>query len=216
MLEKLKYKVWEANRRLAKLGLAKFDWGSVSCADRDSKMFIIKPHGIDFDELLPENFAVIDFDGNLIEGDNPSSDWKTHLALYKCFDISAVAHSYSDAAMGFAAANRPIPVFNATHARYFKGDVPATRLLTKEEIESDYDINIGKIIKEAFTSRNASEIPAVIVSGHEPYVWGHTIDEALKNAAVLEAVAKSAISALTLSPGIAPISKTLMEFLYKM
>ena len=102
MLENLKYKVWEANRRLAKNGLAKFDWGSVSYADRDTKLFIIKPDGIDFDELLPESFVVIDFDGNVLEGENPSSDWKTHLELYKNFGINAVAHFYSDAALGFA------------------------------------------------------------------------------------------------------------------
>ena len=213
MLENLKYKVWEANRRLARLGLAKFDWGSVSCADRDTKLFVIKPDGVDFDELLPENFTVIDFDGNIIEGENPSSDWQTHLALYKSFDISSVVHSYSEAAMGFAAASRPVPVFSATHAKFFKGDIPATRLLTKDEIENDYNLNIGKIITEA--AKNPAEIPAVIVSGHEAYTWGHKIDDAVKNAAVLETVAKSAICALELSEGIAPLSKTLVEFLYK-
>lgn len=213
MLEKMKYNVWEANRRLAKLGLAKFDWGSVSCAYRDTKLFVIKPDGIDFDELVPENFSVVDFDGNLIEGEKPSSDWQTHLEIYKNLDVSAVVHSFSDAAMGFAAANRPVPVFSATHARFFKGDIPATRLLTKDEIENGYNTNIGKVIAEA--ANNPDEIPAAIVSGHEPYVWGHTIDEAVKNAAVLETVAKSAISALTLSPGMPPLSRTLVEFLYK-
>ncbi|MBQ8637248.1 MAG: class II aldolase/adducin family protein [Clostridia bacterium] len=215
MLENLKYKVWEANRRLAKMGLAKFDWGGISYADRDTKLFIIKPDGIDFDELLPESFVVIDFDGNILEGENPSSDWKTHLELYKSFGINAVAHFYSDAALGFAAASRPIPVFSAVHAKYFKGDIPATRLLTKAEIENDYYVNIGKIVAEAFKSRNADEIPAVIVSGHEPYAWGKTLDEAVKNAAVLEEAAKSALCALSLSPGIAPLSNTLVDFLYK-
>ncbi|MBS7298972.1 MAG: class II aldolase/adducin family protein [Eubacteriales bacterium] len=213
MLENLKYKVWEANRRLAKSGLAKFDWGSVSYFDRDTKMMVIKPDGIDFDELVPENFTVIDSNGNIIEGDRPSSDWQTHLEIYKNMDVNTVVHSFSEAAMGFAAANRPVPVFSATHARFFKGDIPATRLLTKEEIENGYYSNLGKVITE--TAKAPDEIPAVIVSGHEPYIWGHTIDEVVKNAAVLEAVAKSAISALTLSPGIPPLSKTLVEFLYK-
>lgn len=213
MLENLKYKVWEANRRLAKLGLGKFDWGSVSFADRDTKLFIIKPDGVDFDELLPENFAVIDFDGNIIEGENPSADWQTHLALYKSFNVNSIAHSYSEAAMGFAAASRPVPVFSATHAKFFKGDIPATRLLTKDEIEKDYNLNIGKIITEA--AKTPDEIPGIIVSGHESYTWGHTIDEAVKNAAVLETVAKSALCALGLSEGIAPLSKTLVDFLYR-
>lgn len=214
MLEELKYRVWEANRRLPAHGLAKFDLGSVSAADKGAKMFVIKPQGVNFDELLPEKFVAVDFDGNIIEGENPSEDWQAHLAIYKNFGCNAIAHTYSQAAIGFAAARRPIPVFSALHAKYFKGDIPATRLLTADEIEGDYYGSIGKVIAEAFTGRNFVEIPAVIVSGHEPYVWGKSLDEAVKNAAMLEAAAKGALAALSLSPGIAPLSSALQSRLF--
>ncbi len=215
MLEQLKYKVWEESRRLARFSLARFDMGSVSGADRGTGLFVIKPEGVPFDELVPEQFVVIDFDGNIIEGECPSRDWQTHLVLYKAFNCGGIAHSYSEAASGFAAACRPVPVFSAVHADYFGGDVPATRLLTKEEIEGNYRESIGKIITEAFVSRNPLEIPAVIVSGHEPFVWGEDCTAAVKNAALLEAVAKSALCALTLSPGLPPLSKTLVDFRHK-
>ncbi|MBQ7794537.1 MAG: class II aldolase/adducin family protein [Clostridia bacterium] len=212
MLEELKYRVWEANRRLAKLGLAKFSEGSVSGADRDKGLFVIKPEGVDFDELLPESFSVIDFNANVLEGDTPSADWLTHLALYKSFaDIGAVAHFAGDSSLGFAAARRPVPVFSTLHAKHFKGDIPATRLLTKEEIAQDFELNIGKTVAEAFENRSYTEIPAVIVSGDMPYAWAKTPQDAVMNAAYAETAAKTALSALTLSQGLPPLSVPMIE-----
>ncbi len=216
MLETLKYTVWQANRRMSKLGLAEFCDGAVSAADRDKGLFVIKPCGVEYDELVPESFTVIDWDGNILEGSAPSPDWQTHLALYKTFpDIGAIAHTAGEHTAGFGAARRPIPVFSELHAKHFAGDIPATRLLTKEEIENDYELNVAKTIGEAFKERDAVDTPAVIVSGGTAYAWAKTAVDAVQNAAYLERAAKLTLTALTLSEGIPPLSAPLQKKLKK-
>lgn len=214
MLDELKYKVWDAARRMAKLGLVKFDWGSVSGINRDKNLFAIKPEGVAYEDLVPEQFVIIDLSGNIIEGENPAADWQTHLELYKAFPCGGIAHTCSDWATGFAASCKPIPAFGAIHADYFRGDIPATRLMTKEEIEQNYERNMGLVIAETFRTRNPQEIPAVLVSGHEPYTWGRDAAEAVQTAAVAEALAKTAACALTLTPGLAPVSKAIIDKRY--
>lgn len=213
MLEELKYKVWEANRQLPEYGLVTFTWGNVSGIDREQGMFVIKPSGVSYDELRPDQMVIVDLDGNVIEGDlNPSSDTPTHLELYKAFPkCGAIVHTHSEWATSFAQARKPIPPFGTTHADYFYGEIPATRLMTREEIENDYEKNTGLVIAETFKNRDPEAIPAVLVSNHGPFAWGTNPFDAVHNAVVLEEVAKMALRSMTLTPGLAPISQAILD-----
>lgn len=217
MLEELKYKVWQANLELPKHGLVTFTWGNVSGIDREQGLFVIKPSGVEYSELRPEMMVVMDLNGNKIEGDlNPSSDTPTHLELYKAFPkCGGIVHTHSTWATSFAQACKPIPPFGTTHADYFYGEIPATRLMTKAEIEGDYEKNTGLVIIEAFKKRDPEAVPGVLVSNHGPFAWGTDAANAVHNAVVMEEVAKMALRAMTLTPGLPPISQAILDKHYK-
>lgn len=194
MLEELKKQVYEANMELPKRGLVTYTWGNVSGIDREKGLFVIKPSGVDYDELKPEDLVVMDLKGNKVEGDmNPSSDTKTHVVLYNAFPkIGGIVHTHSPHAVAWAQAGRDIPAYGTTHADYFYGDVPCARSLTKEEIDEDYEANTGHIIVEVFKERELDPIfvPAVICRNHGPFTWGKDAAQAVYHSVVLEEVAK--------------------------
>lgn len=204
MLDKLKRAVYEANMELPRRGLVTFTWGNVSGIDREKGLFVIKPSGVEYDELRPEDLVVMDLEGNKVEGAmNPSSDTKTHLELYKAFpEIGGIVHTHSTHAVAWAQAGRDIPAYGTTHADYFYGDIPCARSLTPEEIEEDYEKNTGKVIIETFRGRNIQPkfVPAVICRNHGPFTWGKDAAQAVYHAVVLEEVAKMALMTEQLNP----------------
>ena len=215
MLEELKKQVYEAKLMLPKYGLVTYTWGNVSGIDREKGLFVIKPSGVPYEELKAEHMVVVDMDGNKVEGDlNPSSDTPTHLELYKAFpECGGIVHTHSSWATTFAQACKGIPAFGTTHADYFYGEIPATRLMTKEEIEGAYEKNTGTVIIETFKNRgiDPAAVPGVLVSNHGPFAWGTDADNAVHNDVVLEEVAKMAHRAMTLAPGLPPISQTILD-----
>ncbi|MDR1549199.1 MAG: L-ribulose-5-phosphate 4-epimerase [Hungatella sp.] len=192
MLEELKAKVFEANMLLPEYGLVTFTWGNVSELSADRKYFVIKPSGIDYDRLSPEDMVVMDMEGNKAEGRyNPSSDTKTHLELYKTWtDIGGIVHTHSPYATSWAQAGRALSCYGTTHADYFYGDIPCARNLTPEEIEEDYERNTGNVIIESFKNLNPVHVPGALCKNHGPFAWGKDAAEAVHNAVVLEKVAK--------------------------
>ena len=196
MLEELKKVVYEANMLLPKYGLVTFTWGNVSAIDREKGLFVIKPSGVDYEKMTPEDMVVMDLNGNKVEGRlNPSSDTATHLELYKAFpEIGGVVHTHSSYATSWAQSGRSIPCYGTTHADYFYGEIPCVRCLTKEEIEDAYEANTGHLIVNEFKSmaKDPAAVPAVLCKNHGPFVWGKDAHEAVHNAVVLEEVAKMA------------------------
>ena len=194
MLEKLKKEVYEANIELVKQNLVVYTWGNASAINEDRTLIVIKPSGIEYEKMKPDDMVVVDLNGKVVEGNlNPSVDTPTHIELYKNFNsIGGVVHTHSTWATQWAQARRDIPVYGTTHADYFFGDIPCTRLLTKEEIEDEYEKNTGKVIVEALKNRNCDEIPGVICASHGPFTWGKDVKEAVFNASVLEKIAQMA------------------------
>jgi L-ribulose-5-phosphate 4-epimerase len=197
----LKEQVWRANLDLLKQKLVILTWGNVSGFDRNEGIVAIKPSGVSYEEIMPDDIVIVDLEGKIIEGAlTPSSDTPTHLELYKTFDgISAVVHTHSEYATLFAQANREIPCLGTTHADYFNGPIPVTRLIRKQEVDVDYEANTGKVIIERFSDLDPHEMPAVLVASHGPFTWGRTPDEAVKNSLVLEKVAQMAWGTLLLN-----------------
>ena len=194
MLEELKKAVYEANMLLPKYGLVTFTWGNVSQIDRETGYFAIKPSGVDYDKLTPDDMVIMDLEGNKIEGRyNPSSDTPTHLELYKAFpNIGGVVHTHSPWATSWAQAGRGIPCYGTTHADYMYGEIPCVRCLTREEIEGAYEKNTGLLIADYFKDKDYEAVPAVLCKNHGPFTWGKDGHEAVHNAVVLEEVAKMA------------------------
>ena len=192
MLEILKKEVYEANMELPQRGLVTYTWGNVSGIDRERELFVIKPSGISYDELKPEDMVVMDLKGNKVEGRyNPSSDTATHLELYLAFpEIGGIVHTHSPAATSWAQAGRGIPCYGTTHADYFYGEIPCARSLTEEEVKNDYEKNTGLVIIETFLNLNPSYVPGVLCKNHGPFTWGKDAAEAVYNSVVLEEVAK--------------------------
>ena len=213
MLEALKQQVYEANMELPRRGLVTYTWGNVSGIDREKGLFVIKPSGVEYDELTPEMLVVMDLNGNKVEGDlNPSSDTKTHLELYKAFpQLGGIVHPHSTHAVAFAQARRDLPAFGTTHADYFYGPVPCTRELTPGEIDEDYEKNTGKVIIETFAGKDPEAIPAVLVNSHGPFAWGTDAENAVHNAVVLEEVAFMNFHALQLSPNRGAMQQELLD-----
>lgn len=203
MLEKLKQEVYEANMKLPELELVTFTWGNVSGIDREKGLFVIKPSGVEYDDLKPEDMVVVNLEGEVVEGEmNPSSDTPTHTYLYNHFpNIGGITHTHSPWAVSFAAAKMDIPAVSTTHADTFFGDIPAAPALTKEEIEEAYELNTGKVIVNEFEKRgiDPDAIPAVLVSQHGPFSWGATPDKSVYNAKVLEVAAEMSYHALQLT-----------------
>ena len=204
MLEQLKEQVYRANMQLPEYGLVTFTWGNVSGIDRESGLFVIKPSGVEYEELKPSDMVVIDLDGNRVEGSlNPSTDTDTHLELYKAFpEIGGIVHTHSTYAVAWAQAGQDIPCYGTTHADYFYGDIPCARNLTPEEIEEAYEKNTGKVIIEAFKDRNPMYVPGVVCKNHGPFAWGKDCFQAVYHAAVLERVAQMDILTRIVDPGV--------------
>lgn len=208
MLEELKKEVYIANMELPKRGLVTYTWGNVSGIDRASGLFVIKPSGVDYDKLQPEDMVVMDLEGNKVEGKyKPSSDTATHLELYKKYlDIGGVVHTHSTEAVAWAQAGKDIPLFGTTHADYFLGAIPCTRNLTPEEIDEAYERNTGLVIIETFENRGINPVytPGVLCKNHGPFTWGKDAHEAVHNAVVLEEVAKMARFTIQINPSVEP------------
>lgn len=215
MLEELKQLVYEANMDLPKYGLVTFTWGNVSAIVREKGLFVIKPSGVEYDKLTPEDMVVMDLDGNKVEGRyNPSSDTATHLELYKAFpEIGGVVHTHSTHATSWAQAGRSIPCYGTTHADYIYGEVPCVRCLTKEEIEDNYEKNTGRLIVEEFIRRckEPMAVPAVLCKNHGPFAWGKDAKDAVHNAVVLEEVAKMAFMAEMINPRVEAAPQELQD-----
>jgi L-ribulose-5-phosphate 4-epimerase len=192
MLKDLKQRVYEANMLLPKYGLVKFTWGNVSGIDRESDLVVIKPSGVEYEALTPEQLPVIRLsDGKRVEGElNPSSDTPTHLALYRAFPkIGGIVHTHSRWATIYAQARRSIPQLGTTHADYFYGEIPCTRLMTEFEISEEYEAETGAVIIEAFYGKDEMQVPGILVANHGPFVWGGDVAEAVHNAVVMEEIA---------------------------
>lgn len=211
-LEKLKEEVYRANMGLVSNHLVILTWGNVSAIDRDSGVVVIKPSGVEYDALTPDDMVVVDLEGNVIEGTlNPSSDTPTHLKLYKSFEgISGIVHTHSTHATTWAQACRPVPALGTTHADYFYGDVPCTRPMTREEIEEAYELNTGKVIVETLEGIDPMQMPGILVANHGPFSWGRSASEALHNAIVLEETARMAWMTVMLGKT-EPIAKYLLD-----
>lgn len=195
MLEALKEDVLKANLNLVKHGLVLFTWGNVSGIDRKTSLIVIKPSGVSYDDLMPENMVVVDFDCNVIEGIlKPSSDTLTHIELYKAFpEIGGIVHTHSTYAVAWAQAMKAIPAMGTTHADHFYGEIPCTRELTQDEVERGYEKETGTVIVETFKTINPMHVPGVLVGNHGPFAWGANAEKAVYNAVVLEEVAKMAL-----------------------
>ena len=215
MLEELKKQVYEANMELPKHGLVTFTWGNVSGIDSESGLFVIKPSGVDYDKLTPEDMVVMDLAGNRVEGKyKPSSDTATHLELYKAFpEIGGIVHTHSSYATSWAQAGRSIPCYGTTHADYIYGEVPCLRCLSKEEIEEAYEENTGHLIVNEFKrlKKDPMAVPAVLCKNHGPFAWGKNAMDAVHNAVVLEEVAKMAYRTETINPEVQKAQELLSD-----
>jgi len=215
MLEALKEAVCKANLELPKYGLVTFTWGNVSGIDRESGLVVIKPSGVDYDGMSPEDMVVVDLDGKRVEGKwKPSSDTDTHVALYRAFPtLGGIVHTHSRWATTFAQAGRDIPAMGTTQGDYFFGSIPCTRLITPEEIAGDYEAETGKVIIETFQTRriDPATVPAVLVQSHGPFAWGTSPADAVHNAVVLEEVAFMDFHALMLEPNRGSMQQELLN-----
>ncbi|MFA5887090.1 MAG: L-ribulose-5-phosphate 4-epimerase AraD [Candidatus Nanoarchaeia archaeon] len=207
--------VCNANKELKNLGLVIFTWGNVSAIDRARGEVAIKPSGVPYDKLQPEDIVVVDLDGRIISGSKkPSSDTLAHLELYRRFKgVGSIVHTHSVYASAFAQARMPIACMGTTHADYFSGPVPVTRLMTKEEVTKDYELNTGKLIVEHFLENKLDPMimPACLVAGHAPFIWGNSPAEAVHNAKVLETVAQMNLLTLQLNSNITDLPSFLLE-----
>lgn len=213
MLEELKKLVYEANMQLPEYGLVTFTWGNASQIDRESGLVVIKPSGVEYKTMSPEDMVVVNLDGTVVEGGlNPSSDTATHLELYKAFpQIGGIVHTHSSWATSWAQSGRSIPCYGTTHADYIYGEVPCVRCLTKEEIEGDYETNTGLLIADYFKDKDVKAVPAVLCKNHGPFTWGKNAAEAVHNAVVLEEVAKMAARCEQINPDVKPAPQVLQD-----
>ncbi len=215
LLADLRKRVYLANMELQQKGLVKFTWGNVSGIDRDKGLVVIKPSGVKYEELSPENMVITDLDGNIVEGElNPSSDLKTHLELYKSFlNIGGVVHTHSEEAVAWAQAGRDITSYGTTHADYFYGDIPCARSLTEDEVSNAYEKETGTVIIETFIERkiDPNYIPGIVVRNHGPFTWGKSPEEAVYHAVVLEEVAKMARKTEQINPEVKRVDQYLLE-----
>ncbi|NEY29567.1 L-ribulose-5-phosphate 4-epimerase [Escherichia coli] len=216
MLEQLKQQVLDANLALPKHHLVTFTWGNVSAIDRESGRVVIKPSGVEYDGMQAEDMVVVDLaSGHVVEGNKkPSSDTATHLALYRAFPhIGGIVHTHSRHATIWSQAGLDLPAWGTTHADYFYGTIPCTRLMNKDEIEGDYEHETGEVIIETFTQRDIDpmQVPAVLVHSHGPFAWGSDAADAVHNAVVLEECAYMGIFSRQLMPEIDSMQRALLD-----
>ena len=212
MLDKLKNIVFKANLDLKSNGLVIHTWGNVSARDFESGLIVIKPSGVSYESMKPDDMVVINPEGKLVEGKyKPSTDAPTHLLLYKTYEaIGGIVHTHSAYATAWAQSGRAIPPFGTTHADHFYGEVPCTRLLTSKEIEGDYEINTGKVIVEKMGTVNPLTVPSVLVNCHGPFCWGTDAESAVYNAIALEEIARIAFYTVLLGKS-EPVTKPLLD-----
>ena len=213
MLERLKQEVCEANLLLPRYGLVTFTWGNVSAVDRESGLAVIKPSGVEYERLTPDDMVVVDLSGKKMEGRlNPSSDTRTHVELYSAFpNVGGIVHTHSRWATIFAQAGVAVPALGTTHADYFYGEIPCTRPMTPGEIRGDYERETGKVIVERFRNLDPDSVPSVLVYSHGPFSWGRGAAEAVHNAVVLEETAMMAWHSRMLRPELRPMQKELLD-----
>ncbi|MFT4568682.1 MAG: L-ribulose-5-phosphate 4-epimerase [Saprospiraceae bacterium] len=198
----LRTEAYKANMRLPELGLVLFTFGNVSVADHKSGVFAIKPSGVPYADLAPESMVIVDFDGNLVDGDlRPSSDSKTHAVLYKHWNVGSISHTHSTYGTSWAQAQRDIPIMGTTHADHLTHDIPCAPVMSDEMIEGDYEYQTGFQILNLFEERGLDykEIEMVLISNHAPFTWGDTANKAVYNSAVLEEVARMAFLSLQIN-----------------
>lgn len=212
MLEKLKEEVFKANLELVKEGLVIHTWGNASGRDPDSGMIVIKPSGVSYDSMKPQDMVVLDSEGNIVEGKfKPSTDASTHLMLYKRWpSIGGIVHTHSTFATSWAQAGRAIPAFGTTHADHFYGEIPVTRKLNTDEIADNYELNTGMVIIETFRKSDPLAVPSVLVNNHGPFCWGTDVKNAVYNAIALEEISRMAYYTVLLDKE-EPIGKTLLD-----
>jgi L-ribulose-5-phosphate 4-epimerase len=216
MFNELKAEVCRVNKALVESGLVILTWGNVSGADRKAGVMAIKPSGVDYAKLTPDDIVVVNIaDGKVVEGKaRPSSDTPTHLHFYRAFpNIGGVVHTHSRHATAWSQAGRELPCYGTTHADHFGGTVPCARLLTKAEIESGYEANTGVVVEECFKQRgvNPDDVPGVLLHGHAPFTWGKTPQKALDNSIALEACAQMAFEMLLLNPSAQPLPEHILN-----
>ncbi len=216
MLDDLKQQVLKANMALPRYGLVTFTWGNVSAVDRESGLVVIKPSGVEYDDMTVEDMVVVDLKtGAVVEGNKkPSSDTQTHLALYRAFQtIGGIVHTHSRHATIWSQAGQDLPSWGTTHADYFYGDIPCTRLMTEAEIAQDYELETGHVIIETFQQRDIepAEVPAVLVHSHGPFAWGPDAETAVHNAVVLEEIAYMGIFSRQLTPQLPNMQQELLD-----
>jgi L-ribulose-5-phosphate 4-epimerase len=212
-LKNLREEVLDANLELVRRGLVLFTFGNASGISREEGLVVIKPSGVPYETMKPEDLVIVDLDGKNVEGNlRPSSDLPTHLVLYKAFlTVGGVAHTHSRSATSWAQAQREIPCFGTTHADYFRGPVPVTKPLTPAEIRRDYELNTGLAIVRRIGKRDPLHTPGLLVAGHAPFCWGKSPAEAAHNAVLVEEIATMALQTLTANPKARAIPKTLHE-----
>ena len=209
----LKREAYEANIALPRHGLINLTFGNASAIDRARGVFAIKPSGVDYVSLAPDQMVLVDLDGRKVEGRlNPSSDTPTHRRLFLAFaNIGGVVHTHSSCATAFAQAGRPIPIFGTTHADYFNGEVPVTRKMTPEEIASAYEWETGNVIVERMRELDPHDFPGILVNRHAPFAWGGSAAKAVETAVAIECVAHMALMSLQLKPDLEPIEPELLR-----
>lgn len=212
-LSELKEEVYKANIKLYQSGLVTSTFGNVSGIDREKSIIAIKPSGVSYKKLTPEDIVLVDLEGNKVEGKlNPSSDTKTHLELYRAFsDIGGVAHTHSTYATAWAQARKAIPCLGTTHADYFYGEVPCTRVISNSCISKDYELGIGKLIVGTFKSKDYHHMKAVLVACHGPFSWGENAEEAVEVSIALEEIAETALYSILIDPNLDNIKKSLLD-----
>lgn len=217
MLKKLKEEVFQANLDLVKHGLVIFTWGNVSAIDREKGLVVIKPSGVSYDDMKPEDMVVVDLDGNVVEGKlKPSSDTATHVVLYKAFsNIGGVVHTHSTYATAWAQAGKDIPNIGTTHADYFSDNIPCTDDMTPQEVENEYEKETGNVIVNRFKGLNPAYVPGVLVKNHGPFSWGKDAHEAVHNAVVMEQVAKMAFIAYSVNPDLTMNQHLIKKHFYR-
>ncbi len=217
MLSELKQEVLKANLDLVKHGLVVLTWGNVSGIDREKGLIAIKPSGVDYENMTVDDIVLVDLEGNVVEGSKrPSSDTPTHIELYKSFPtLGGVTHTHSKYATMFAQSCKEIPCYGTTHADHFHGNIPLTRFLSEEEVNTGYEKFTGSIIIERFADLEIDSMPAVLVAGHAPFAFGKDAAESVRNALILERVAEMAIGSLNLNPGITELPKYISEKHYQ-
>ncbi|MBO5378093.1 MAG: L-ribulose-5-phosphate 4-epimerase AraD [Ruminiclostridium sp.] len=215
MLEELRKQVYEANMLLKEYGLIKLTWGNVSGIDREKGLVVIKPSGVPYEKLSPENMVIVNLEGQVVEGTyNPSTDTPTHIALYQTFEeISGITHTHSKYATIWAQAGLDIPAYGTTHADYFYGDIPCTLPMDDDQINGEYEKQTGFHISDTFASRriNCMDIPACLVASHGPFTWGTSPAKSVENALVLEEVAHMALYNMNFEFGLSHIQQTLLD-----